>query len=82
MSFLGAMAHFIVCNKLDQQLILRSGLLAFWHIQGSHTGEHLAEVLYEIIKGAGIEQRVCWFRVILLLSECSCARLGQLLQIM
>jgi len=34
-------------------------LLAFRHIRGSHTGEHLAEVLYKIIKKAGIEQRVC-----------------------
>ena len=59
MSFLGATAHFIVRNERRKQLILRSGLLAFRHIQGSHTGEHLAEVLYKIIKKAGIEQRVC-----------------------
>ena len=58
-SFLGTTAHFIVRDKLHKQPILRSGLLAFRHIRGSHTGEHLAEVLYEIIKGAKIEQRVC-----------------------
>jgi len=60
-SFLGATAHFIVRNVPDGQLILRSGLLAFRHIQGSHTGKNLAHVLYTIIKDAGIEQKVCWF---------------------
>lgn len=61
-SFLGATAHFIVRrmrSQPDGELILRSGLLAFRHIKGSHTGEHLAHILYEIIKDAGIEQRVC-----------------------
>lgn len=65
MSFLGVTAHFIVRNQLDGQLILRSGLLAFQHIQGSHTGEHLSEVLYKIIKGAGVEQRVRSFCIML-----------------
>lgn len=68
-SFLGTTAHFIVRNTLDGQLILRSGLLAFRHIQGSHTGENLARVLYKIIEDAGIEQRVCRFYVISVSSE-------------
>jgi hypothetical protein len=58
-SFFGAMAHFIARDEPHSQLTLKSGLLAFRHIEGSHTGEHLAEILYMIIKAAGIEQRVC-----------------------
>jgi hypothetical protein len=54
-SFLGVTAHFVVRDGLDGQLVLRSGLLAFRHIQGSHTGANLASVLYKIIKDAGIE---------------------------
>ena len=61
MSFFGTTAHFIVRDKPGGQLILRSGLLAFRHLQGSHTGKHLADVLYEIIKTAGIEQKVYQF---------------------
>jgi hypothetical protein len=68
-SFLGATAHFIVRRETDQQLILRSGLLAFRHLLGPHTGEHLAEILYGIIKVAGIEQRVLDFYICLILSE-------------
>ena len=60
-SFLGATAHFIVRDVPNGQLILRSGLLAFRHIQGSHTGANLARVLYTIIKNASIERKVCWF---------------------
>lgn len=57
-SFLGTTAHFIT-REPGGQLKLRSGLLAFRHLQGSHTGEHLAGVFYKTIKGAGIERRVC-----------------------
>ena len=57
-SFFGVTAHFIVRDEPSKQLILRSGLLAFRHIRGSHSGEHLAKILYGIIKEAGIEQRV------------------------
>jgi len=63
-SFLGATAHFIVRDGPDSQLILRSGLLAFRHIWGSHTGENLARILYKIIKGARIEQKVYWFHIV------------------
>lgn len=60
-AFLAVTAHFIVRvgSRSDGQLILRSGLLAFRHISGSHTGENLARVLHKIIKDAGIERRVC-----------------------
>ena len=58
-SFLGATAHPTVRGASDNQLILRSGLLAFRNIKGSHTGENLARVFYKIIKDAGVEQRVC-----------------------
>ena len=57
-AFFGAMAHFIVCDELGGQLTLRSGLLVFRHIQGSHTGKHLSGIFYEIFKEAGVEQRV------------------------
>jgi len=65
-SFLGTTTHFIVRDKSSRQLILRSGLLVFWHTQGPHTGRNLADVLYGIIKEAGIEQRVhrfCHFTI-------------------
>ena len=63
-SFLGATAHFIVRDRPENQLILKSGLLAFWHVRGSHTSENLACIFYNIIKEAGIERKVYWFRSI------------------
>jgi len=57
-SFLGVTAHFIVRDVSSGGLVLRSGLLAFRHIRGSHTGANMAGVLYGIIKDAGIEHRV------------------------
>ena len=59
MAYFGGTAHFIVRYKLDEPLVLRSGLLVFRHIEGRHTGEHLASIFYKIIKEAGIEHRVC-----------------------
>jgi hypothetical protein len=60
-AFLAATAHFIVRvhGRSGSQLILRSGLLAFRHVSGVHTGEKLACVLHKIIKDAGIERGVC-----------------------
>jgi hypothetical protein len=59
MGYLVMTAHFIIHNTLDGELIMRSGLLAFSHIHGSHTSENITNVLFEIVKDAGIEQRVC-----------------------
>ena len=56
-------------STLDKPLILRSGLLAFWRIQGQHTGENLATVLYGVIKEAGIEKRVCKLLIAFVTSE-------------
>lgn len=84
--FLAATAHFIVrmLDGSDSRLILRSGLLAFRHVHGSHTGENLAHVLHKVIKDAGIEQRVHQFHTILLLTDHTMlhVRLEQLLQTM
>lgn len=59
-AFLATTAHFIVRTDdgSDSRLVLRSGLLAFRHISGSHTGENLAHNLHTIIKDAGIEHKV------------------------
>ena len=61
-SFLGITAHFIARDNVDGKpaLALRSRMLAFRHIQGSHTGERLARVFYQVIKDAGIERKVHW----------------------
>ena len=60
-SFLGVTAHFLMHDMPDGRLVMRSGLLAFQSIQGSHSSKNLANVLYKIVKDAGIEQRVCSF---------------------
>lgn len=57
-SFLGVTAHYIVREAGSGRLLLRSGLLAFRHIKGSHTGENLAKILFGIIHEMGIVNRV------------------------
>ena len=61
-SFLGVTAHYIVREGSNGHLLLRSGLLAFRHIRGSHTGENLARILSEIIHEMGIANRVSAIR--------------------
>ena len=56
--FLGVTAHYIVHEEGSNCLVLRSGLLAFRHIKGSHTGENLAGILFGIICDTGIVNRV------------------------
>ena len=57
-SFLGVTAHYIVRKEGSEHLVLRSGLLAFRHIQGSHTGENLAGILFGIIREMGIVNHI------------------------
>ena len=56
--FLGVTAHYIVREEGSNRLVLRSGLLAFRHIKGPHTGENLAGILFGIICETGIANRV------------------------
>ena len=53
---MGVTAHYIVRDHGN--LLLRSGLLAFRHIKGSHTGENLARILFGIIREMEITHRV------------------------
>lgn len=53
-SFLAVTGHYIIREAGSGRLLLRSGLLAFRHIKGSHTGENLAGVLFGIICDMGI----------------------------
>jgi len=52
-AYLGVTAHF-----LTTEWELCSVLLAFKELQGRHTAENTAEVLYTIIKDFGIERKV------------------------
>lgn len=57
-SFMAVTAHWIArggANKLE----LRSALIAFREVDGSHTGDNLGEVLFGIIQGVGIAHKVC-----------------------
>lgn len=50
-------AHY--CSKDSRgRLVLRSHLIAFRHISGSHTGENLARYFVEILEDVGATQRV------------------------
>ena len=83
MGFFSMTAYFIVCDPLDRVLIMKSGLLAFHHICGFHTGEHLANTLLKIIKDVGIEQRVYFIMILEHATESLLfIGLAQLLQIM
>lgn len=57
-SFLGVTAHYIVREGGSKRLLLRSGLLTFRHIKGSHTGENLAKILFQVIREMEILNRV------------------------
>ena len=62
-SFLGITAHYIVREEGGKHLVLQSGLLAFRHIKGSHTGKNLAGIMFEIICETGIVNRVSSVRL-------------------
>ena len=56
--FMAVTAHWIAKMRTNQ-LELRSALVAFQEVDGSHTGENLGHVLFEIIQDIGIMHKVC-----------------------
>jgi len=57
-SFMAVTAHWMAKGRTNQ-LELRSALVAFREVDGSHTGDNLGEVLFEIIQDIGIAHGVC-----------------------
>jgi hypothetical protein len=44
----------ITAHWIDSKFILHEALLAFQQVKASHTGEHLAEVVYDIVDRFGL----------------------------
>jgi hypothetical protein len=58
--FKAVMAHFIERNA-DGNLVEASCLIAFRFVDGSHTGEHLAKIFFDVLIENGILHKVCLF---------------------
>ena len=58
--FKAVTAHFIKRNA-DGNLVKASYLVAFQFVDGSHSGEHLAKVFFEVLIENGILHKVCLF---------------------
>ncbi|KAF5387624.1 hypothetical protein D9615_000715 [Tricholomella constricta] len=56
-SHLAITAHYMVMSS-DGHLILRSRLIAFRKLEGSHTGENMAKVLWRVINDLNIVDRI------------------------
>lgn len=54
--FMAITAHWI--EDVAGQLRLRSNLIAFHHIPGSHTGLNISRIFHEMVKRAGIAENV------------------------
>lgn len=53
-------AHFAWRNNYGQ-LFIENRLLAFQHMPGSHCGERIGSVLFDIVNKAAIVRQVCIF---------------------
>lgn len=62
-AYLAVTSHYI-----DEDWELHADLLSFEELDGSHTGENIAEVLYNIVDKAGIKEKVsylfCFFEFV------------------
>jgi hypothetical protein len=66
--YMAVTAHY--CAKAsDGRLVLRSQLVAFRHVQGSHSGANLAKTFISVIKEIGCLNRVSLFRICLSLTN-------------
>jgi hypothetical protein len=56
-AFMAMTAHYMFTG-VNGQLYLRNRLVAFRHLQGSHTGEHLADVFFRVLQELSVLDRV------------------------
>lgn len=57
-AFLGMTAHFCKRNK-NGSLEVANQLLAFRLVEGSHDGENIGKIMFDIIKDANAHRKVC-----------------------
>ena len=57
-SFMAVTAHWIARGS-SNRLELLSALIAFREVEGCHTGNHLGQVLFDIVQDIGIAHKVC-----------------------
>ena len=68
--FMAVTAHWIETTTIQTAdgpqyiLKLRADLIAFHHLPGRHTGEHLAEAFLQVLDRIGITSNVCMLVVI------------------
>jgi hypothetical protein len=51
-------AHYMVKDTLNGPAYKRDRLVAFRHLKGSHTGEHLADVFFRVLQELSVLDRV------------------------
>ena len=74
-SYMAVTAHWLektsllMSGRLQQQLSLRTDLIGFVHLPGTHTGERLAEVFLWILERLRITQKVISYIFILIRVE-------------
>ena len=52
-------AHWIARNKRSHNLELKTALIAFHHVSGTHDGVNLARTMLKLLDRAGVTSKVC-----------------------
>jgi hypothetical protein len=58
-SYMCITAHWIARSKRSHSLELKSALIAFHHVSGTHDGVNLARTMLKLLDRAGIASKVC-----------------------
>jgi hypothetical protein len=64
-SFLAMTAHFCHRPHGPGSLEIAHRLLAFRVVQGSHDGDNVGQIMFDIVKEAGAHRKVIWYHFIL-----------------
>jgi len=59
-SYMAITAHYMTRHLKNGSLILRSKLIAFRHMEGSHSGGNIADNFLKVIDELGIAHKVSW----------------------
>ena len=57
-AFMAITAHYLM-HDTNNRLQLVTDLLAFRHVVGDHSGDHIRQIFFKVLDDAGISHKVC-----------------------
>ena len=78
-SYMAVTAHYLLSGKSQKSMVLKTALIAFYRLNGAHTGANLATTMIHLLDRVGITEKVSLFYLFVVCMNLSPRRSDMLL---